>query len=70
MKFVPLINLRLLTIANYFLLHIAEYDNVSAYKYENTDYGRRFQIYTQRKFHAQLSWAWKKFLNLEAWRIT
>ena len=25
-----------------------------------------FMIYKQNKFHAQLSWAWKKFYNLGA----
>ena len=25
-----------------------------------------FKIYEQNKFHAQLSWAWKKFYNLGA----
>ena len=25
-----------------------------------------FNIYKQNKFHAQLSWAWEKFNNLEA----
>ena len=25
-----------------------------------------FNMYEQEKFHAQLSWAWKKFYNLEA----
>ena len=25
-----------------------------------------FNIYEQDKFHAQLSWAWKKIYNLEA----
>ena len=25
-----------------------------------------FKIYKQNKFHAQLSWAWKKFYNLGA----
>ena len=30
-----------------------------------------FKIYKQNKFHAQLSWAWKKFYNLGAdkWQI-
>ena len=38
MKFVLLINLRLLTIANSFLLNIAEHENFSASKYENANY--------------------------------
>ena len=29
-----------------------------------------FNIYEQDKFHAQLSWAGKKFYNLEAWSRT
>ena len=28
---------------------------------------RYFSFYEQLKFCAQLSWAWKKFYNLEAW---
>ena len=63
MKFV-LINLKLLIIANSFLLNIAEHENFSANKYENVNYCWHFHIYKQRKFHAQLSWAWKKFYNL------
>ena len=35
MKFVQLINLKLLIIANSFLLNIAEYENFSAYQYEH-----------------------------------
>ena len=29
-----------------------------------------FKIHKQNKFHAQLSWAWKKFYNLGAWIFT
>ena len=42
MKFVLLISLKLLTIANSFLLNIAEHENYSATKYENANY---FHIY-------------------------
>ena len=28
---------------------------------------RYFSVYMQLKFHAQLSWAWKKVYNLGAW---
>ena len=42
MNFVLLINLKLLTIANSFLLNIAEHDIFSANKYENANY---FYIY-------------------------
>ena len=38
MKFVLLINLRLLTVANSFLLNIAEHENLSANKYESANY--------------------------------
>ena len=38
MKFVLLINLKLLIIANSFLQNIAEYENFSANKYENAWY--------------------------------
>ena len=36
-KFVILINLKLLTILNFFMLNIAEHENFSANKYENTN---------------------------------
>ena len=45
MKFVLLINLKLLTIANAFLLNIAEHDNFSAHKYENANYFWHFHNY-------------------------
>ena len=38
MKFVLLMNLKLLTIANSFLLNIAEHEIFSANKYENANY--------------------------------
>ena len=62
--FVFLINLKLLIIANSFLLNIAEHGIFSANEYENANYCWHFHIYWQRKFHAQVSWAWKKFYNL------
>ena len=45
MKLVLLINLKLLTIANSFLLNIAEHENFSADKYENANYCWHFRIY-------------------------
>ena len=60
MKFVLLINLKLLTTAKSFLLNIAEPENVSANKHENANYCWHFHIYLQRKFHAQLSEAKKR----------
>ena len=45
MEFVLLINLKLLTIANSFLLNIAEHENFSANKYENANHCWHFHIY-------------------------
>ena len=42
MKFVLLINLKLLTVANFSLLNIADRENLSAHKYENANI---FHIY-------------------------
>ena len=28
-----------------------------------------FKIYKQNKFHAELSWAWKKFYNFRVWNM-
>ena len=66
MKFFMLISLKLLTIANSFLLNLADRENFYAYKYENANFCWHFHIYWQRKFYAQLSWAWKKNYNLGA----
>ena len=44
MKFVLLINLKLQTIANSFLLNIAEHENFSANEYENANYCWHFHI--------------------------
>ena len=45
MKFVLLIHLKLLTIADSFLLYIAEHENFSANKYENANFFWHFHIY-------------------------
>ena len=66
MKFVLLINIKLLNIVISFLLNIAEHENWFANKYENANFYWHFHIHKQRKFHAQLSWAWKKFYDLGA----
>ena len=63
MTFVGLINHKLLTIVNSFLLNIAEHENFSANKYENANY----YLIAEKNFHAQLSWPWKKFYNLGVW---
>ena len=45
MKFVLLINLKLLAIEKSFLLNIAEHENFSANKYENANYCWHFHIF-------------------------
>ena len=55
MKFVLLINPKLLIIASFFLLNIAEHENFSAYRYADANYCWHCHIYLQRKVHAQLS---------------
>ena len=45
MEFFMLINLKLITVPNYFLLNIAEHENCSANKYENVNYCWHFHIY-------------------------
>ena len=53
MKFVLLINLKLLTIANSFLLNIAENEKFSANEYENANW--HFGFYQQRNFEHEKS---------------
>ena len=53
-KFVLLINLKLLTIANSFLLNIAEDENFSADKKENTNYCWLFIFFSRENI--MLSW--------------
>ena len=48
------------------MLSSAECEIFYAYEYENASISWHFHIYRQRNFHAQLSWAWKKFYNLGA----
>ena len=45
MKYALLINLKLLTSANSFLLNTAEHENFSANKYENANHCWHFHIY-------------------------
>ena len=45
MKFVLLIYLRLLIIANSFLLNIAEHENFFSYKYENAKFSGFFFVF-------------------------
>ena len=55
------INLKLLTIANSFLLNIAEHENFSANKYENADY-----CLLAEKISCSAELSMKKFYILEA----
>ena len=45
MKFALQIKFKLLTFASFFLLNIAEHENISANKYENANYCWHFHIY-------------------------
>ena len=63
MKFVPLINLKLLTIANSFLLYIDEYEILSATKYENAHYCL-FSYLLAEKISCSTAEHEKKFDNL------
>ena len=45
MKFFMLINIKLLTMQNSFLLNLAEHENFSANNYENANYCWHFHIY-------------------------
>ena len=65
--FVLLVNLKLLTIANPFLLNINEHENFSAKKIWKCQLQVVFFSYLLAKKNAQLSWYEKKFYNLGAW---
>ena len=58
MKFVPLINLKLLTSENSFLLYIAEHEIFSANKYENANYcWHEHEIFSANKYeNANYCW--------------
>ena len=60
MKFVLLINLKLLTILNSFLLNIAEYENFSAIKYENAKLA--FSYLLAEKFSCSAEFSMKNFI--------
>ena len=62
MKFFMLINLNLLTIANSFLLNIAEHENFSAKKYENANYCWHFHILLAEKISCSAELSMKKVL--------
>ena len=60
MKFFLLINLKLLTFANSFLLNIAEHENFSANKYENANYCWHFHILLAENFSCSVELSMKK----------
>ena len=64
MKFVLLINLKLLTTANSFLLNIAEHENFSANKYENANYFWHFHFISKENFMTSWVKHEKKFYYL------
>ena len=65
-KFILLINVKMPTIVG--ILRFISMINTTPerLKARNFFICRYFSFYEQLKFHAQLSWAWKKFYNLEA----
>ena len=60
MNFVLLITFKLLTIANSFLLNIAEHGNLSANKYENANYCWHFHILLAEKISCLAELSMKK----------
>ena len=67
MKFILLINLKILTIFFKLLSCSTQLSMLSWVEHEKSLNCWYFYFYDQVKFHAQLSWAWKKFYNLGAW---
>ena len=66
MKFVLLINLKLLTNENSFLLNIAEHENFSANKYENAKKIGIFIFISRENFMLRLVEHEKRFIILGA----
>ena len=69
MKFFLLINVKMPTIVG--ILTFTSMINTTSERLKPRYFFicRYFSFYEQLKFHAQLSWAWKKFYNLRAWFI-
>ena len=67
MKFILLINVQMPTIVD--ILTLISKINITneILRARNFFICRYFSFYERLKFHAQLSWAWKKFYNLAAW---
>ena len=69
MKFILLINVKMPTIVGVLTFLSMINTTSERLKARNVFICRYFSFYEQLKFHAQLSWAWKKFYNLggQAW---
>ena len=64
----------MLILVEHEILNAHKYKNIKKFSFFQTQICREyyfscwhFNIYEQEKFHAQLSWAWKKFYNLGPW---
>ena len=70
MKFFPLLNVKMPTIVG-ILTCISWKNNILGLTApEKSRISWYFYTYEYLEFHAQLSWAWKKFYNLGAWVCT
>ena len=67
MKFVLFINLKILTkVLNFFHAQLS-WASSAELSMKKVLFFWYFYLYDQVKFHAELSWAWKKFYNFGAW---
>ena len=63
-EFLPAKNRKLHISTVTFFLGLAQFEIFFAFEYENDNLGFwYFYIYQQRKFHAKLSWARKKYIT-------
>ena len=67
MKFFLLINVKMPTIVGILTFMSRKNSILNLPEPEKGWISWYFHTYEHLKFHAQLSWAWKKFYNLEAW---
>ena len=67
MKYIMLINVKMPTIVGILTLISMINTTSDSLKARKIFICKHFCFYQQLKFHAQLSWAWKKFYNPEAW---
>ena len=64
MKFVQLVNLKLQSIANSFLLNIAEHENFPAYKYDNANNCWHVHTLLAEKISCSAELSMKSFITL------